>query len=388
MAPIKAEDFNTSRYPLPFTHENVQYPKHFGKGFGETTLANLKQLSEKLGLSQTTVSRALNGYPEVSETTRKRVENAARRMNYQPNSSAQRLATGKSKTIGHVVPLAKHDMINPHFSDFIAGAGDVYNEHGYDMLISVVDASEQEEAYRKMKRDKRVDGVMVHGPTADDPRISLLKSLDLPFVVHGRTYHEDDTYNWVDVNNKRALKQATQHLIDLGHKDIALINGWEHMVFAIKRRDGFEEAMREAGLPIREDLMISDEMIAPVANAAVRRFLRTDKPPTAIICSSMLSALGAQRALYELGVEIGRKVSLLAFDDNLSFMNAETSMSAMTVMRSSIRQHGTICANLLIDLIEGRETDNHVLLEAELVLGVSTARPQPEFVNGQLVPSL
>ncbi|MDZ7824168.1 MAG: substrate-binding domain-containing protein [Ahrensia sp.] len=336
-------------------------------------MSNLKKLSENLGLSQTTVSRALNGYPEVNENTRKRVINAARKMNYQPNSNAQRLATGKSKTIGHVVPLAKHDMINPHFSDFIAGAGEAYNKHHYDMLISVVAASEEEDAYHKMKRDGRVDGVIVHAPTANDPRIALLKSLDMPFVVHGRTYHNDDSYNWVDVNNRRAFSQATAHLIGLGHKNIALINGWEHMVFAIKRREGFMAAMQEAGLPIREELMVSDEMIEPVANMAVRRFMRQPEPPTAILCSSMLMAIGAQRALYEMDLRIGRDVSLMAFDDNLSFMNAATSMVSMTVMRSGIRQHGGICANLLIDLIEGRDTPPHILLEAELLLGTSTS---------------
>lgn len=338
-------------------------------------MANLKQLAETLGLSQTTVSRALNGYPEVNERTRKRVQDAAFKMNYQPNSSARRLATGKSRTIGHVVPLSKHVMINPHFSDFIAGAGETYNEHGYDMLISVVNDRDQEEAYRKLKRDGRVDGVIVHGPTVNDPRIDLLKSLDMRFVVHGRTYHQDETYNWVDANNRRAFKKACEHLIELGHKDIALINGWEHMVFAIKRREGYEEAMRAAGLPIREDLMISYEMTEPVAYHAVRRFLQLDNPPTAILCSSMLSALGAQRALYEMGIAIGREISVMAFDDRLAFLNAEDSMVPMTVMRSSIREHGRICANLLIDIIEGRNTASSILLEAEFSRGITTAAP-------------
>ena len=339
-------------------------------------MANLKQLAEKLGLSQTTVSRALNGYPEVSETTRKRVEKVARKLNYQPNSNAQRLATGKSKTIGHVIPLAKHDMINPHFTDFIAGAGEAYNTHGYDMLISVVDAADQEEAYRKMKRDRRIDGVMVHGPTVNDARLDLLKSLDMPFVVHGRTYHQEKDYYWVDVNNKRAFEQATAHLIELGHRDIALINGWEHMMFAIKRREGFESAMAKADIRVRDDLLVSDEMIEPAAYAATRRFMRKINPPTAILCSSMLLALGTQRALSEMDLKVGRDVSLMSFDDHLSFMNADTSTRAMTVMRSSIRHHGSICANLLIDIIEGRGGPNHVLLEAEFIRGTTTNQHQ------------
>ena len=109
---------------------------------------NLKELSRRLGLSQTTVSRALNGYPEVSEETRERVTEFAQKMNYQPNSSARRLATGKTNAIGHVVPLAEHDMINPHFSDFIAGAGEVYNRRGYDMLISIVNVGTERRPIR------------------------------------------------------------------------------------------------------------------------------------------------------------------------------------------------------------------------------------------------
>ena len=155
---------------------------------------NLKELSDKLGLSQTTVSRALNGYPEVSEETRKRVQAFAREMNYQPNSNARRLATGKSNTIGHVVPLSHHDMINPHFSDFIAGAGEIYNQRGYDMLISVVNAGAEKSVYETLHRNRRVDGVIVHGPRVEDERLDLLRKLKLPFVVHGRSNDPEDSY--------------------------------------------------------------------------------------------------------------------------------------------------------------------------------------------------
>ncbi|MEM1377900.1 MAG: LacI family DNA-binding transcriptional regulator, partial [Pseudomonadota bacterium] len=164
-------------------------------------MANLKQLSEHLGLSQTTVSRALNGYPEVSEDTRRRVVKAAHQINYQPNSNARKLATGKSRTIGHVVPLGDHDMINPHFSDFIAGAGVVYNESGYDMLLKVVTQEQELEAYRALKNGNRIDGVIVHGPLNDDPRIAELTEMGIPFVVHGRMTTHQDGYAWVDVNN-------------------------------------------------------------------------------------------------------------------------------------------------------------------------------------------
>ena len=100
---------------------------------------NLKQFSKVLGLSPTTVSRALGGYPEVKEETRRRVRDAAAQYGYRPNRRAASLATGRAMAIGHVIPTAlNHEMVNPIFADFIAGAGEIYARAGYDMLLSVV----------------------------------------------------------------------------------------------------------------------------------------------------------------------------------------------------------------------------------------------------------
>lgn len=346
-------------------------------------LANLKELSEKLGLSQTTVSRALNGYPEVSEATRQRVIDAAREHNYAPDSSARRLATGKTRTIGHVVPISKHDMINPHFTDFIAGAGAVYNRRGYDMLISVVDADKETETYRALKRNRRVDGVIVHGPVANDARPGLLQSLGLPFVVHGRTLQDDDSYCWVDVNNRRAFAEATRYLIGLGHRRIALVNGWEHMVFARRRREGYEEALREAGIPVDPLLMSSNEMIEPVGHEAMTAFLASDDPPTAVLVASALSALGVMGAVREHGLVPGTDVSIISYDDKLSFLDIGPDGMGLTVIRSGIGEAGRHCADMLIDMVEGRRGIDHMLLEASLVPGTSTGPPAGVAVAGK-----
>ena len=333
---------------------------------------NLKELSEKLGLSQTTVSRALNGYPEVSEETRRRVQEFAREINYQPNSNARRLATGKSNTIGHVVPLSDHDMINPHFSDFIAGAGEVYNRRGYDMLISVVNANAEKPVYESLRRNRRVDGVIVHGPRVEDERMDILRRLKLPFVVHGRTNDPEDSYSWVDVNNRRAFLRAAEHLLDAGHTRIALINGWEYLTFAAKRREGLETALRERRIEPDPSIMVSDEMIEPNGHAAMKRFLARKDPPTAVLCSSVLTAMGAMRALHESGLKPGWDISLIAYDDCLSFLPSTGEAPSMTVMRSSIRTAGKHCADMLIDLVEKKTGPRNLLLEAEFIVGAST----------------
>lgn len=338
-------------------------------------MANLKELSAKLGLSQTTISRALNGYPEVSESTRQRVIAAARKHNYEPNSSARRLATGRSRAIGHVVPTDRHDMINPHFADFIAGAGAVYRQRGYDMLISVTTDEDEAAVYRAMKQDGRVDGVIVHGPVADDPRLAVLQEIGLPFVVHGRTQNANDSYAWVDVNNRRAFRKAVRHLIALGHHRIGLINGLEHMAFAQRRRQGYAEALREAGIALEPELMTSDEMIEPAGYEAMVQFLDLAVPPTAVVVASAISVLGVLGALRERGLAPGTDVSVICYDDSLSFLDIGPAGMGLTVIRSGIREAGEHCASMLIDMIEGNDPPAHILLEAALIDGTTTLPP-------------
>lgn len=338
---------------------------------------NLKQLAQHLNLSPTTVSRALNGYPEVSEKTRERVMTAAAQHNYHPSHHASSLAIGKSRAIGHVVPLTEHMMINPHFSDFIAGAGDAYAKAGFDMLLSVVPQSEEEAVYRRFAKDGRVDGVIVHGPLVEDPRIELLQSLGLPFVVHGRTLDEEFTYSWMDVNNFRAFERATQFLLDLGHQKIGLINGFEHMNFAARRRDGYLKALKHAGIPSDPELRFSGEMIEPQGYQAVQTLISANKLPTALIFSSILPALGAVRAMHEHHLLPGKDISLIVYDDQLSFLQNSGDIPMFTSLRSSIQDAGRSVAQMLIDMISSNDTHpRNLLWEAELVLGSSTAPPR------------
>ena len=338
---------------------------------------NLKELATKLGLSPTTVSRALNGYPEVNEATRERVMAAAKRHNYQPNARAIRLATGRAFAVGHVIPIAtRHEIVNPVFADFIAGAGEVYSRNDYDMLLSVVPDAEEESTYRALKSKGNVDGVIVHGPQLDDRRIALLDEIGLPFVVHGRASQITTPYAWVDVNNRRAFRRATEFLLDLGHRRIALANGLEFMDFALRRRGGYTQALEARGIAPDPALMSSDEMSEGAGYRAGRRMLDLPDPPTAFIASSMILGLGLRRAIEERGLKLGRDVSVIIHDDDLSYMRNGEDVPIFTATRSSVREAGRIAAALLLELIAApsgalTEMPNR-LLEAELIIGQST----------------
>ena len=335
---------------------------------------NLKQLSEILGLSQTTVSRALNGFPEVSEKTRQKVKEAAQKHNYSPNTRAKRLATGRSMTIGHLVPISKeHEMVNPVFADFIAGASARYAESGYDLLLSLVKDQDEAAAYRDLAARSAVDGVVLHAPKINDSRIALLNDLGLPFVVHGRSSGVSDIYNWVDVNNERAFFEATQYLIDQGHLSLALINGLADMDFAMRRSSGFQRALSVNGIPSDGFTISSGEMTESYGYKSATRFLQSETAPTAILVSSIIVANGVSRAIQDHGLTVGRDIAVLTHDDGLSYFGNISDPPLYTATRSSVREAGRKSADLLIHAIEKPKSDRKgLLLEAELIIGRST----------------
>lgn len=337
---------------------------------------SLKKLSEDLGLSQTTVSRALNGYPEVSEATRSRVVEAAAKANYSPNQRAVSLATGRSMAIGHVIPIAsQQDVMNPIFAEFIAGASQTYAQHGYEMKLTVVAREDEAAVYRKLASKRSVDGLIVHLPLRDDQRIKLLNDIGIPYLVHGRVSDTDEPYSWVDMNSREAFQQATELLIELGHKKIALINGSEDATFAWYRRIGFQDAMQHAGLPIDEHMMFASSMTESYGYTATESLIKLDDMPTAILVSSYIAALGVRRALGENGFRVGDDVSVITHDDDLSYFDNSGSVPQFTSTRSSVRKAGVEGAKMLLDLIadpSAQPEPRQQLLQAELVMGAST----------------
>lgn len=335
---------------------------------------NLKELSKNLGLSQTTVSRALNGYPEVNTVTRKRVEQAAKQFGYRPSTRAKGLATGRALAIGHVIPIGTTpEMVNPVFGDFIAGAGETYSRNGYEMILSVIDGRNEENIYRGLRSRRAVDGVIIHGPGVSEPRIPLLQEIGLPFAVHGRTGHFDQPFTWLDVNNQEAFDEATSYLFELGHRRIGLVNGPEKLDFAYRRRAGFQAALARHGIPHDPALMHTGQMTEDAGYTAANRMLAQPDAPTAFLCASLVSALGTRRAIEEQGLVMGRDVSIITHDDALSYLQNGGDTPIFTATRSSVRDAGRRLAEMLLHAIAQPDSPPQTeLLKAELVIGQST----------------
>ncbi|MCO5073414.1 MAG: LacI family DNA-binding transcriptional regulator [Rhizobiaceae bacterium] len=317
---------------------------------------NLKQLAHMLALSQTTVSRALNGYPEVSEETRRRVVDAAKRHGYRPNPSARRLATGKAGMIGYVMPTGSSVNLDPHFVEFLSGLGDYAREHELDLVLSPTDAEDEETTYRRVAANKQVDAVYVSSPRPQDRRIRLLQQLGLAYIVHGRSEGLDFPYPFLDIDNEGAFHDAGRLLTQLGHRRIGLINGEITQTFAIFRERGLARALEAVGHPLQARRVRSVVMTEENGYRATLSLMDQSESPTALVCSSLMLALGAMRALSERGLSVPTDVSVIAHDDVFPWLKPENFAVPLSTTRSSIRAAGARIAERLAWRISGAES--------------------------------
>jgi LacI family transcriptional regulator len=339
---------------------------------------NLKQLSELLGLSQTTVSRALNGYPEVNEATRERVLQAVKETGYRPNKAAQRLATGKAGSIGLVMPTAPGHQSDVHFGEFLAGLGEEAVRHDFHFVIMPSDPDDEVGALRRLAISGNVDALFVAYMRGHDPRLAMLQSLSTPFVVHGRSHGTEPDYPYLDIDNEAAFYDATKLLLQLGHTRFGLMNGPAHLDFAIRRREGVEAALAERGLHLREDCTSHSLMTDEQGLVAMEQFLQLPDRPTAILCSSTVLALGAIRAVNQAGLKLGEDISLIAHDDVLPLLKPENFSVPLTTTRSSLRAAGARIAQRLIGTVKQTAAfPEQELWKAELIVRGSTG-PAPK----------
>ncbi len=314
---------------------------------------NLKELSQHLGLSQTTVSRALNGFPEVGERTRRRVLAAAEQFHYRPNSVARKLATGRAGAIGIVFSSSRNLLLDPIFTDFLAGLAASAAQTDTDVLVSSTHGDEVG-TYQRLARARSVDAVVLSTPSIEDSRVPLLQRLGLPVVVHGRTKCAKPCA-FLDIDNEGAFQRATEMLIGLGHRRIGLINGDTAYTFAMHRQRGWRAALAARDLPVPEELDCRGPITEEDGHRFAKRLLTLASPPTALVCSSIFTALGAMRAIRDLDLVVGRDVSIVAHDDGLSAIRPETLTPPLTTTFSSIRAAGGRIAEIAMAIAEGAD---------------------------------
>jgi LacI family transcriptional regulator len=300
----------------------------------------IKDLAAELELSITTISRALNGYSDVGERTRLKVEAAAKRLGYRPNRNAQRLVLQRTHNIAWVQSDNELKYLDPHFAEVMAGVLAEAREVNYDIVLTSHGKDRELATYDRYVRDNSVDGFIVDLPREDDGRIDFLIESGRPFVVHGRD-RRSDQYGWVDMDNYGIFYKLVRLLIANGHRHIAFINGDEAFNYALYRRHAVHDAVADAGLPA--DSVTIYNSAHPMGDAGFRLTQQAlgDRRITAIMYSSILLLVEGYEVWSAAEPRNGRPIALATMDDGLSHIDPTRMSSRVTFARSALREAGT-----------------------------------------------
>ncbi len=330
----------------------------------------LKDIARETGYSVTTVSRALNDYDDVKPATKQIIRDAAERLGYHPNVIAQHLKRRRTDTLGFIIPTSGHRFSDPFFIEFLTGIGNAASTHGYDLLVSTqAPGPEEIDVYRRFVRGKRVDGLIIVRTRRHDSRITYLLEQRFPFVAFGRT-EDDSSFPFVDEDGRAGIAQAAQHLIDLGHRRIAFITADQHLMFAYERLMGYIETLQQNGMAVDESLIVEGDLSQRSGRRAANHLLELPEPPTAIMATNDLMALGAMAAIQAHGLTVGRDVAVTGFDD---IPLAAHSHPPLTTVRQPIYEIGIMACEMLICILRGEPLEHpQAVLQPALIVRESS----------------
>lgn len=337
-------------------------------------MVKLKDLAAKTGYSVTTISRALGGFSDVNEQTRQHIVETARQLGYQPHEPARQLRNQRTQTIGLIIPANDQSFSNDFFNLLLRGIGDAAASAGYDLLISAQAPGDHEmEAYRRFVGGGRVDGMVVARTRQADERIEYLKHMQHPFAVSGRSAPtEESRFPYIDADSQAGIRAATTHLLELGHRDIALLLPPPELAYTEYRRRGYAEALANAGLPYHADYVLHGDLLRSGGYALTNNLLDQFPQITGIVCANDLMALGAINAAQKRGLVVGDDLSITGFDD---IPPAEYAHPALTTVHQPVYEIGQRLLHMLVQLIT-RQTplETQILLPARLVVRESTGQ--------------
>lgn len=332
---------------------------------------NLKHLAQTLGISETTVSRALNGYPEVSEKTRVRVLAAAQAVGYRPNPVARSLAVGRTNVIGIVYPLLPADLGDPMFLNFVGGMSKALESKSMDLVIAPSSSVNELRSYEHIVKGKRVDGLVVSRTKIRDERISFLAKHGWPFIAHGRT-SSTEPYAWFDYDNEAGIRTAMEELLALGHQRIGFISAPLEMTCAAQRLESFKKCLQSSGLQIDPRYLLADALDRRSGYQAMQQLLHCSPRPTAVIVDNHLAGVGAMRALMDAEIDIGREISIVIWGNLAdSLLNYQVT----TIEQPEQKQAGAKVIEMLLSLLDGTPpSELQVMWQPVLVPGNTIGR--------------
>lgn len=322
-------------------------------------------------VSRTTVSFILNNVPgvSISSATRKRVLDAAKKLNYFPNVAGKKLVSGKSDTIGLVLCQSPEQIFTDAFlPQVILGVEQAAIQQGFHVLLKPVDPNDTG-GYARLITENHVDGILLSGPRQDDTALMDLHQRRVPILLMGQLPETDIPF--VDVDATAGAELAVNHLIEHGHQRIGMItNAPLDYTSAQQRRDGYVKALKKAKLAINKSLIKEGNYTPASGFDAMKALLAITPPVTAVFVASDVVAIGAMLAIKQAGLSIPRDIAIIGFDD---IPLAEYYDPPLTTVRLPAFGLGWASGERLIRIIRGEGLqDASLLLESKLVPRQST----------------
>ncbi|MBN2795936.1 MAG: LacI family DNA-binding transcriptional regulator [Clostridia bacterium] len=334
----------------------------------------LKDVAKKAGVGVGTASRVLNNQAHVSEDKRERVLEAIKALNYQPDAIARSLKTKSTHNIGVIL----NDITNPFYSELFRGLETEakHSEYSIVFLDLFLQGDNWIDPVLSFYRSK-VDGIVFVGSTVTEEILEACNNYDLPFVYASAALdipkNSVEAVYSVDINNESAAYDATKSLLELGHKDIALILGSEDDKNSTYfRKIGFERAMSENGVFINEDWVLYGQFSFESGYDAMKKILSSGNIPSAVFAISDLMAIGAAKAIFEAGLRIPDDISVMGFD---GIQNSIYFYPEISTVKQPRYEMGLLAARKLVQLIQGIEVEEtQTILEHEVILRASIKR--------------
>lgn len=334
-------------------------------------MVTIREVAKKARVSVGTVSNVLSGSESVRPELRRRVEEAMRALDYEPNQIARSLKTRSTKTLGTVVT----DITNPFFPQMIRGAEDAALERGYLLItLNTDDHVERERKAVTLLRARKVDGILlVMAPDSGDTgHIRAAIDGGTPVVCLDRA-PMDAPVDSVCVDNVKGMRMCMHHLLLRGHKRIGMVCGSHDVYTSETRLQGYRSVLEEAGLPVDNSLICFGDFRLDSGYKMAKELLLSSEPPTALFAANAMMGFGALKAMQELGLRCPGDIALAVFDD-IPF--GDVIQPRLTVVAQPAYEIGRRGAQLLIERIEGRYPTNEpvvIQLNPELIVRESTA---------------
>lgn len=323
-------------------------------------MVTIRDVAQQAGVSVTTASRALNGHRDVSEATRTRVREAARRLGYQPNALARGLVLGRTETVGVVVSeLPRGDAAaSPFMFQVLAGLSHEAGALQFDLVLFGTSPRAQAQIpYRQLCRKRGVDGAVLMGVRLDDPYTYQVVETDIPTVVIDVPVVGPRT-GYVTSDNVAGAALAVRHLAELGHRHVGFINGHDSAHVSRARFAGYRAEAEAVGIRWRPEWVWEGDFSERSGYEGCRALLTRCPQMTAVFCASDLMAVGAMAAIRDLGRRVGRDVSVVGFD-NMPFARLVT--PGLTTVHQDPFEMGRAAIRVLVELMQGSTGYGRVL---------------------------